>query len=88
MQGIATFCGCQCSLSVATTERRRYKQIFWVSDTCQAATLQNQSPGRIKVKDSLAMLYGNGMLKIVVVSCFDGEPGKPSWAAVQGYRVS
>ena len=22
--------------------RRRYKQIFWVSDTCQAATLQNQ----------------------------------------------
>ena len=22
--------------------RHRYKQIFWVSDTCQAATLQNQ----------------------------------------------
>mmetsp|Transcript_28129 Transcript_28129/g.52759 ORF Transcript_28129/g.52759 Transcript_28129/m.52759 type:complete len:406 (-) Transcript_28129:63-1280(-) len=28
-------------------QQRRYKQIFWVSDTCQAATLQNQfySPG-------------------------------------------
>ena len=28
--------------SPACTPRRRYKQIFWVSDTCQAATLQNQ----------------------------------------------
>eukprot|EP00435_Cladocopium_sp_Y103_P070033 s295_g34.t1 len=35
-------------------QQRRYKQIFWVSDTCQAATLQNQfySPGVLAIGSS------------------------------------
>ncbi|CAK8989215.1 unnamed protein product [Durusdinium trenchii] len=35
-------------------QQRRYKQIFWVSDTCQAATLQNQfySPGILAIGSS------------------------------------
>eukprot|EP00930_Biecheleria_cincta_P049935 TRINITY_DN35121_c0_g1_i1.p1 TRINITY_DN35121_c0_g1~~TRINITY_DN35121_c0_g1_i1.p1 ORF type:complete len:432 (+),score=73.06 TRINITY_DN35121_c0_g1_i1:28-1296(+) len=35
-------------------QQRRYNQIFWISDTCQAATLQNQfrSPGIIAMGSS------------------------------------
>lgn len=35
-------------------QQRRYQQIFWVSDTCQAATLQNQfySPGVLAIGSS------------------------------------
>lgn len=35
--------------------RHRYKQIFWVSDTCQAATLQNQFGKLSPVKEFLRL---------------------------------